>query len=242
MKRFERPRTTMRLLVVGKTGTGKSTRVKEALRAWQALGVRIVAVDVCDEYSKHGRPRHGLTSEGTLQNRVTAIELARNTDLIKDARLSLAVVPGNGSEAALDDPRAMARTALFVMNLVAGARRPTVIVFDEIGRWTNSSAGPECHAAGVRLASFASADRKNGLAGVFVSQCASQIPSDVRRQCDEMWIFLQDYQADLDALSERIGKERAAAVSRLPQFEFEVWRDATHNTRPQLRAIPGEKS
>lgn len=229
---FARPRTTMRLLVVGKTGTGKSTRVKEALKAWQAQGVRVVAVDVCDEYSKQGQPRNGLTSEGTLTTRVTALELSRNPELIKAPRLSLAVVPQN-----INDPRSMARTALYVMNLLSGQGKPTVVVFDEIGRWTNSSAGPECHAAGVRLSAFATGDRKNGLAGVFVSQCASQIPTDVRRQCDEMWIYLQDYQADVDALSERIGQERAAGLSRLPQWQFEHWRDATHHTRPELRSI-----
>lgn len=232
---FEAPRPSTRLVVVGKTGTGKSFRVKEALRAWLARGVRVVAVDVCDEYSRHGKPRNGLTSEGPLRKRVTADELAANgKTLMRDARLSLAVVPNDTRS-----PRSMARTFLMVDAMVRAAGLPCVIVADEVGMWTNSSADRLCHQARVALEALATAGRKDGYALVTVSQSASHIPSNVRRQSDQWWAFLQDDPTDIEAMAERLGKEKAAEVSRLGRFEFVDWRDATHHAAPTkgLRAV-----
>jgi hypothetical protein len=230
---FGRPRASTRLVVVGKTGTGKSSRVKKALRAWLTEGVRVVVVDPCDEYSREGRARHGLAAEGPLRQRMTALELSKRPQVMTAPRLELAVVPDEPNS-----PASIARAFLLAKRLVLASGRPTLLVADEVGWWTNSSAHPKCHAARVELGALAATGRKEGVALVTVSQCAAHIPPDVRKQSDEWWAFLQDDPTDVDALSERLGKENAEAVSRLPQFEFHHWRDATHQpTKAPLRAV-----
>ncbi len=233
---IEAPSPSTRLVVVGKTGTGKSYRVKATLREWLKRGVRVVAVDVADEYSREGQPRNGLACDGPLRRRVTALELAKSPELIKDTRLSLSVVPND-----VYSPRSMARTFLMVEKLLRLAKRPAVLVADEVGQWTNSSADKLCHQARVTLEALATTGRKDGFALVTVSQSAAHIPSNVRRQSDEWWAFLQDDPTDLEAMIERMGKEKADEVSRLGRFQFVTWRDATHNNKPALRAIHNEE-
>lgn len=227
------PTPAMRLLVTGKTGAGKSSRVKETLRAWLSRGVRIVAVDVCDEYSRHGVVKHGLVDLGPLRHRVTAAELARKPALVNDPRLSLSVVPPDSS------PRAWARTFLLVERLMRGAGKAVVVV-DEVGTWANAANGPECHRARAALEGLSTNGRKDGLALVVVAQRAAQIPPNVRSQATEWWSYLQDEAADVEALAERFGREQAEGVSRLPLYECISWRDATHQpTKARLRAVEG---
>lgn len=229
---FDAPTPATRLLVTGKTGSGKSSRVKDAVRHWLSLGVRVVAVDVCDEYSRHGRAKHGLVQLGALRQRVTAAELAKRPSLLTAPRLALSVVPADTS------PRAWARAFLLVERLVRHAG-PAVVVIDEVGTWTNPGNGPECHAARSALEGLATNGRKDGLALVCVAQRAAQVPPNVRSQATEWWAYLQDEPADLDALRARIGAESAEAVSRLPQFECVTWRDAAAQPhRRGLRAVP----
>lgn len=228
---FTPPTPATRLLVTGKTGTGKSYRVKEAIRAWLGAGVRVVAVDVCDEYSRHGVAKHGLVSIGPLRKRVTAAELAASPSLINDPRLALSVVP-MGRQA-----RDWAAAFLLVDRLCRGSDKKVVMVLDEVGTWTNSSAHPQCHRARAALEALATNGRKDGIALVVAAQRAAQIPPNVRSQAREWWAFSQDEAADVDALAERFGREKAEGVSRLPEFECIEWRDATHTKKPALRAL-----
>ena len=230
------PTPATRLLVTGKTGCGKSSRVKEALRGWLAKGVRVVAVDVCDEYSREGVAKHDLVQLGPLRRRVTAAELARNPRIINDARLSLAVVPQDNR------PASWARAFLLVERLVRASGKAVVVV-DEVGTWTNAANGTDCHRARAALEALATNGRKDGLALVVVGQRAAQIPPNIRSQATEWWAYVQDEALDVEALCERFGREQAEAVSRLPRFEFIRWRDSTHQPTqhkpPALRAITG---
>lgn len=234
------PSASTRMVIVGKTGTGKSFWVKDYLRAALDRGVRVCAIDVCDEYSRSGVPRNGLTSDGPLRQRVTFSQLLAAPQILKDARLSLAVVPDD-----IRSPRAMAATFLAVVAMLRSVRKPTLLVADEVGRWTDSSADPrkpsKCHMAKIELEAVATVDRKNGLALICVSQSASHIPIDVRRQSDEWVCFLQDSREDVEAMEKRLGTELAAEVSRLGRFKAVIWRDSTHNTQAAknkgLRAV-----
>lgn len=225
--KFDPPRMSSRWVVVGKTGTGKSRRVKDILRQWGERGVRIVAIDVCDEYSREGQPRHGMECDGTLRQRVTFKALLANPALLKDARLSLSVVPNDRS------PRSMAHTFVTVLAMLREIGKPVVLVVDETARWADPSADRglkpnRCLQARTELEACATMDRKNGIALVVVSQSAAHIPIDVRRQSDTWLCFLQDDPSDLEAMEMRLGKEKAAEVSRLGLYAFEVWRDSTH--------------
>lgn len=236
--KLEPPRPSTRMVVVGKTGTGKSYRVKEIVRGWLDRGVRVVAIDVCDEYSRQAMPRGGsMTAEGPLRQRATLAQVVANPALLKDARLSLAVVPND-----LHSPRAMAHTFLVVEQMLRAIGKPTVIVVDEVGRWTNPGADTgkpnKCHLARIALEGLATTGRKDGVALVTVSQSAAHIPANVRRQSDEWLAFLQDDPTDLEAMTDRLGKEKAAEVSCLGRFQFVHWRDATHAATPtRLKAV-----
>lgn len=227
---FDAPTPSTRLLVTGKTGSGKSSRVKDAARSWLSRGVRVIALDVCDEYSRHGRAKHGLVQLGPLRRRMTAAELAADPSAVNDSRLSLAVVPSDPS------PRAWARAFLLLERLMRHAGKAVVLV-DEVGTWTSPANGPECHRARAALESLSTNGRKDGLALVVVAQRAAQISPNVRSQATEWWSYLQDEAADVEALAERFGRETAEGVSRLPLYECITWRDSTHHKAPALRAV-----
>lgn len=212
------PQPRTRILVVGKTGTGKSTRVKDAVREWLRAGVRVVALDCCDEYSQAGRET-GLVRLGPLRERCTASQLAASPRRLEAQRLSLAVVPDDKT------PASWARAFSLVVQLLRAIGRPTLVVLDEVGTWTDASFGPACARARAELAALANNGRHDGLALVLVSQRAAQVPPPARAQSTDIWAFLQDNPADVDALAERIGKDSAERCSRLALGESVDWRD-----------------
>lgn len=223
------PQARTRLAVVGKPDMGKSSHAKRLVKAWLTRGLRVVAVDPHDEYSKDGNPTR-LVELGPLRKRMTALELARTPTAILEPRLSLSVVVG-------DSPRSAARGFMLVARLVRAAEKPCVLLVDEVGLWTNPARHPACHTAAAELATVAISDRKKGISLVVVSQRMAQIPSEVRSTVTDVHAFLQDQQADLEALEARCGQPFAGEVSQLRQFHHAAWSDVATQQKPTLRRV-----
>lgn len=206
------------MLVVGKPGQGKSTYVKRFLADWQRRGLRIIALDVCDEYSVEGN-KAALVQLGGLRKRVTVAELAKAPHLVFERRLSLAVVSG-------EEPRDAARGFLLIAQLVRAAGKPVLVVADEVGLWTDRAADPACHRAEAMLKAMSIGGRKHGVPMVLVAQRAVQVDKTVRSTCTEIHAFYQDEQDDLDALAHRAKSPAfGVEVSQLKEFHCAVWRD-----------------
>lgn len=223
------PEPRSRHYFAGKTGTGKSTLLKELLRVWGGKGVRIVALDINDEYSKEGKET-GLVRLGPLRRRVTAAQLAADPSMLLDPRLSLAVVPGGG-------PRQWARTLVMLSKMLRKAGR-VLFVVDESGTIIDSNLDPACHQARAELTSLATNGRHAGIALALVTQRAAQLPPGIRSQATTWTVFRQDEPSDLEALEERLGKPFADRVRALPIGEHLDWRDDEANTTgAQLRVV-----
>lgn len=218
-----RPTARDRILYVGKTHSGKSYALKRRMREWLTAGARVVAVDPCDEYSRKG----GGADLGPLVERVTAAQLAEQPELVTKARLALSVVPSE------DTVRGWARAFLLVSGLLRRAGRPVVLVADEVGAWTDSSAHPQCHRARSELISLATNGRHRGIALALVAQRAANVPLTVRSQLSEIVTFRQDEPEDLAALAERIGEEQANGAAALAVGQCIEWRDTLQPASPK---------
>ncbi len=207
-----------RMMVLGMTGTGKSKWLKQLLRKWLARGARVVVVDLDDEYSRHAPPER---FPGPMRERMTARELAQFPRKLFEAKLSLSVVPSDDTE------KSAARCFQLVSRLAkaAGAetRLPVIVVVEEVGYFAQL--------ADAELKALATRYRKYGVACVFVSQRAAQVPKTVRSQTSRLACFQQLEVEDLEALGKKFGSQFAERVSRLPPGVFEGWR--THaSTQP----------
>lgn len=221
----KRPQAHERFLFVGKTHSGKSHALKARLSRWQQLGARVIAVDVCDEYSR--------ARGGPLAQRVSSVELAEAPSKVLEPRLSLAVVPAD------DSPRGWARTLLLVAKLARAAGKPVVMVVEEVGSVVNSSSDPQCHRARMELISLAVNGRHRGISLALATQRAAQVPTDVRAQLSEIVIFAQDLPEDLAALAERVGKETAEKAAALALGQSVIWRgNTTTTTTTEKEASP----
>lgn len=191
------------------TKSGKSFWVKGFAAEEQLRGRRIVAVDVCDEYSQHGRPHGGKF--GPLMQRMTTTELIECPEKIFDEDLALAVVPDD-----LHSPDSMAECFRVVYGLVRRSRRKTTLVLDEVGVWGRY--------AQKELEALATTGSHHELRAVFVAQRPALIPATVRSQCEDWVAFRTTHPADLEALRERTGSEEfIEAVKGLPLEKCLLW-------------------
>lgn len=207
-----------RLVVVGKTGYGKSRWVKTLCAELQARGRRIVVFDPCDEYSVQGRETDE-TELGPLRQRMTARELYRNPQALDARTLSLALVPDR------DDPQDVARDFERCAELVR-ATGGVVFVVEEVGYFAEHCAS--------KLKAAATVYRKDGVAVVFVSQRAVQVPLTARSQASTIIAFHQDEPQDLAALDERCGRALPDIADKLPRLrvgECVTWRDLPPNLK-----------
>lgn len=199
-----------RVLIVGKTGSGKSTKAKALLAGELEHGSRIVAFDPHDEYSREGRKSEQVRL-GPLTQRCTVDDLERDPARWLDREdLALAVVPStNRAECARDFDS--------VKELVASTGN-LVLLVDEVGYFGDL--------AREELIEVACQFRHHSVGCILVAQCAVQVPKIARRQASQIWSGRQDDPEDLEALSKIAGPDFAAKVSRLSRGELEHWRDS----------------
>lgn len=194
--------------MVGKTGSGKSTWTKRLAAELYRKRWRVLVFDPCDEYSR-GAPVNPNVAPGPLPHRMTVPELLARPEVLDAKRLGLAVV-------SQEEPRKVARDFASVASLVRSTGGLAFII-EEVGYFAE-------HAA-ESLKAVATLYRKWGVAAVFVSQRATQIPLTARSQASAVVAFRQDEPADLEALAQKCGEPFADEVARLPVGECRIWRD-----------------
>lgn len=214
--RADRIQAHDRVIVVGKTGCGKSSHAKKLLAAELEHGTRIVAFDPHDEYSEAGRKSDHVRL-GPLAQRCTMTDLERDPERWLDCDdLALSVVPSSNA-------RECAREFECLADLVRDTG-DLLLVVDEVGYI-------ECFAE-QKLIEVACQYRHHGVGVVLIAQCAVQIPKIARRQASQLWSGRQDDPDDLAALAKIAGQPFAERVSRLPRGELAHWRDSLTPEKP----------
>lgn len=213
-----------RVLVVGKTGTGKSEYVKTHLVRELEAGTRILVADYHDEYSERGR-RCEYTSLGPIPFRLSYRDLLAHPEVLEEEDLALAVP-------LLDDPLSADNSlaADRFEELCALSRRygDMLLVADECGEYL-----PECLETARTMATQA---RHQGVRLLWASQRMVDFHPRVRSQASHLVAHRQSLPADLDALEELTGsKDFASGVSRLPDGHHLVWRDLTPTEAKEVR-------
>lgn len=211
-----------RVLVVGKTGSGKSTRLKAMLAAHLAAGRRVVVFDPHDEYSRDARPSEHVT-RGPMTLRRTMDELEASPDVLLSPHLSLAVV------APLWPPEDAADAFESLCDYLMEAR-DLVFACDEFGTYGEHVVPIARH--------MATQGRHQGIALAWASQRMTDFHPKVRSQASRLACGLQTHPEDLAALEKLTGRpDFAEHVSRLPLGEILTWRDTTTPTAatPQKR-------
>jgi len=200
--------------VVGKTGMGKSSLMKELCRREMKAGCRIAAFDPHDEYSVHGLKTDEVEL-GPLTHRVSVDEFenmaARGDELLEDARFAIAVVPeGESAEEVAEEFKRFAKVVKNLGNLTC--------IVDELGDFQ------EC--CQFALNKVVTGYRKFGIPVVYAAQRMVQIPLTSRTQLSDIVSFLQDDDQDLAALVRRTRIETFdAEVLNLTVGQFKHWHD-----------------
>lgn len=214
-----------RVLVVGKTGKGKSTWVKNLVRAELARGSRVLAFDPLDEHSREGLDMQGVDL-GALRERCTVDELIADPRLLDAPKLSLAVVPDDVPEKAAEDFGRVSELVKLTGKMHRG-RLPLVWVVEEVGAF-----GEYCRAP---LNEVATQFRHYGVAVVLCAQRLTQISKTARVQASQIVSFAQDDDDDIQALSSRFGGTLAESARQLDRGEFLHWREGRTPTRSNTR-------
>lgn len=208
-----RPDKYSRLLVLGKTGQGKSHFVKSELRQWVRDGARVVVLDPAGEYGKD------RAVGGPMRQTVTASQLADEPYLLKREKLALAVVPDEkySSESAAQ--------AFLLLSALVVKCAPVVLVVEEVGFWAHGKGGRKAFAAASKLDALATLAGKDGVSIVVVAQRAAMVPAATRSQASQIVSFAQDEAEDITVLLRRTRDEKfAMSVTTLRPREWVTWR------------------
>jgi energy-coupling factor transporter ATP-binding protein EcfA2 len=221
------------VLFVGQRGSGKSTRRKAALEAaWEAGQRRLIAFDVMDEDSQHGRKRESVVL-GPLKQKLTTVELAKDPGILREDELSLAIVP-----VSKDPAEWAADFAALVEELEDDDEAPgTVLSASELAVWAQF-----CPKAVDRAACLSRHWGREGCALLFDAQRATGIPFTTRTQATDILSGKQTMPADLDALGERCGERYRDEVSALQGHDFRHWRDTDGRWERAADNKPGKKA
>lgn len=196
-----------RVLVLGKTGVGKSFAVKAFLRRAIRAGERIVVFDPKGEYA-------ASASEGPCTALVGVDDLLRDPARYLDSpRMAIAVVPATERRACAEDFREVSEQVARTGHLI--------FVADEVGYW-----GRATREATDALDTVSTLYRHHGVAVVCIAQRAMQVPPSTRAQASQVWSGLQSDPEDLRELRRLCGEDYAAAVAGLPRQEIAVWHES----------------
>lgn len=210
-----------RLAVVGISGTGKSNAAKKYIAAQLERGVRVVAFDPEDEWSKKGRAS-GQVRLGPLAERVAFEDFDRDPGRWLDLeRLSLAVVPSDV------DAEAGEQFEGFVENVKHSGS--ICVVVEEVGGLMRDNRGAQN--AAIKLATKGRHWGDDGCPSLWVSQRMVDIPAGARAQLTQLETFLQTQEADLAALADRVDSTFAEQVKHLPPGESLFWCVATRKEK-----------
>lgn len=186
------------------TGAGKTHFAKAQL----AGAPRVLALDVNDEYSQHGR------RAGPLFERATASTLAKHPTKLLESNLSLSVVPDKPT------PQSRATALRFILRsleTIAEHRqsKPLVLVLDELGEYVEHAI-EAARSLATRGLTHLSASL------LVVTQRPFLIPKTVRSQMAELHIFRLEEVDDAEAATERFPDRKAAAleVQALPPRRY----------------------
>jgi hypothetical protein len=146
---------------------------------------RVVIFDLCNEYRD-------------VAVTVTIGELLEAPELLLGDPVALAVTPSSEDEDEIAED---------LERLVALVRRAgnAVLVLEEVGDYGARAAST--------ISRLARNGRHQGIATVFVTQAAVEIPKAARRQLTHVFSFLQTDPEDLAALAKRCGEPFAARVT-----------------------------
>lgn len=199
-----------RVGVIGKTGSGKSTKAKALVAKFMRKpGARCLALDPDDEWSQHGRKSEHVRL-GPLRDRLTFAQYLDAVDVLQFDDLSLAVVPSG-------KPKERAREFAILAADLKDAGGDCLLVIEECHTFSRH--------AQEELDEVACTFRKFGVPVMFVTQRAIGIPKTARTQLSQIHSGRQDDPDDLDALAKVAGQDFAAQVSRLPRGQLLHWRD-----------------
>ncbi len=196
---------------LGASGMGKSTATKDLLAREQEHWP-ILWFDPDDEYSIHGRESDQVVL-GPLLVRVTWDEyLDLPADVLDDPNLSMAVVPDPDPDEAAEQFAHLVRDVESTGSLLFG--------FDEPGKlFRRKVAAAACDHLLTRARKWG----ERGCAVAIATQRLAMLPIDGRGMLNEIEAFWLSEPADVDALSDRCGRDFARRVTALPKGQSLLW-------------------